>query len=75
MSTTKTPIIHVLYALVCAVAVLGSETNMLPFVPDAWKHYVAGAGVAALWLKGHWNYFVNPDGTPAAAPYSPAVQQ
>lgn len=75
MIVTKTQVLNLAYAIICAVAVLGSETSTVPFLPDAWKHYIAAAAVLALWLKGHWNLFINPDGTPAAAPYSKAGQQ
>ncbi len=66
---TRTQILNVLYAVVCAVAALGAETDTIPFLPDAWKHYVTVAAVVALWLKSHWNLFINPNGTPAAQPY------
>ena len=72
---TKTQILNVLYAIVCAVAVLGAETDTIPFMPDAWKHYVAAAAVIAMWLKSHWNLFINPNGTPAAEPYTPERKQ
>ncbi len=65
---TRTQITTFLYALVCAIAALGAETGTLP-VPESWKHYIAAAAVVAVWLKSHWNLFVNPDGTPASKPY------
>jgi len=72
---TKTQILNMLYAIVCAVAALGAETDSIPFVPDSWKHNVTAAAVAALWLKSHWNLFINPNGTPAAEPYTPERKQ
>ena len=50
---TKTQLLNAVYAIVCAVAALGAETDMIPFLPDAWKHYVAAAAVIAMWLKSH----------------------
>lgn len=66
----RTQLLNVLYAIVCGVAALGAETDSIPFVPDRWKHYVAAASMAALWLKSHWNFSVNPNGTPASQPYA-----
>ena len=66
---SKTQIINTVYGLICLVAALGAELGEIPFLPPRAKHYVAGASVVALWLKGHWNLFINPDGSPAAASY------
>ncbi len=74
LKITKTQIVNVAYAVVCGVAALGAETDSIPLLPDKWKHYVAAAGIAALWLKSHWNFSVNPNGTPASQPYSASVE-
>jgi len=70
---TKTQILNLIYGIVCALAALGSETGTLP-LPDAWKHKITMAALAALWLKGHWNYFTNPDGTSARVAYDAPLQ-
>ncbi len=74
LKITKTQIVNVAYAIVCGVAALGAETDSIPLLPDKWKHYVAAAGIAALWLKSHWNFSVNPNGTPASQPYTAPVE-
>jgi len=28
-----------------------------------------------MWLKSHWNLFINPNGTPATEPYTPEGKQ
>ncbi len=74
LKITKTQIVNAAYAVVCGVAALGAETDSIPLLPDRWKHYVAAAGIAALWLKSHWNFSVNPNGTPASQPYTVTVE-
>ncbi len=73
LDLTKTQVMNAAYAIVCGVAALGAETDSIPFVPDKWKHYVAAASMVALWLKSHWNFSVNPNGTPASQPYAGTV--
>ena len=70
MKITKTQLLNAAYAVVCGVAALGAETDSIPLLPDRWKHYVAMASMAAMWLKSHWNFSVNPNGTPASQPYA-----
>jgi hypothetical protein len=75
----KTQLLNGVFGIVCAVASLSAETDMMPLLPDKWKHYVSGAAVVALWIKGHWNYWTNPNGTPATTAYvaqkpNPAVK-
>jgi len=72
---TKTQVFNFIYAIVCAVAALGAETDTIPFLPEAWRHYVTAAAVVAMWLKSHWNLFINPNGTPATEPYTPERKQ
>lgn len=68
-----TKILNILYYVVCAVALLGSELlsdgTLSQFIPKGWEHIIAVAAAAAMWLKSHWNLFTNPDGTPATTPY------
>lgn len=64
-----TQVLNIVYAVICAVAALGAETDTIPLLPDKYKHYVAGAALLAMWLKSHWNFWVNPDGTPASVSY------
>jgi hypothetical protein len=67
---TGTQIRNLAYYVVCAVA--GLATVTLPAViPAKWQPYILGAISAAVWLKAHWNYQVNPDGTDARASYEP----
>jgi hypothetical protein len=73
LKITKTQLVNAAYAVVCGVAALGAETDSIPCVPEKWKHHVAAASIVALWLKSHWNFSVNPNGTPASQPYAGAV--
>jgi len=57
----KTQILNFLYALTCAVVALGAEVNTLP-MPASWRHTTVVAAIWALWLKSHWNFFVDPSG-------------
>jgi len=55
----KTKWINSVYNIVCIIASLGAETKLLP-IPEAYKHYVSAIAMLAMWLKSHWNLFVDP---------------
>lgn len=63
---------HVYYAL-CLIAALWAALppSAMDLLPPNWKPYVAAAAGAAVWIKGHWNLFINPNGTPASEAWSP----
>lgn len=70
-------LLNILYYLICLVASLGAELasdgTLASFIPPKWAHLISVAAVGAGWLKSHWNYFKNPDGTPATQPYAPGL--
>lgn len=59
-----TKFLNHLYYAVCLLVAMLSELP-LDVLPENWKHKIAVVAVMAAWVKGHWNLFVNPNGTPA----------
>jgi len=66
---TKTKLLNILWFLTCGVAAIG--VGATDYVSPKWKPVVLGMIAAATWLKAHWNYSTNPDGTPATTAYRP----
>jgi hypothetical protein len=60
---------NLFFGLVALLAALPRE--VLDVLPAAWKPGLVAASVIALYIKSHWNLWVNPDGTPAQTPYMP----
>lgn len=66
---TLTQLKNVAFGIVSLVVAVTSETGFMNLVPDRYKHYIAAAAFIAMWIKGHWNLFINPNGTPAQVAY------
>lgn len=73
---TKATISNIIFAIICAVVALSQETGFLQVLPDSWKHYVTLVAFGAMWLKSHWNYFVDSQGNviPPPPTQPPPVQ-
>lgn len=69
----NTKLFNHIYYLICSLAVLISTIpqEFLDVLPPKYKHIVGIVAALLMWIKSHWNLFVNPDGTPAAASYQP----
>jgi hypothetical protein len=39
--------------------------DVVAILPPKWRPYIGGAVLLAVWVKGHRNLLINPDGTPA----------
>jgi hypothetical protein len=59
------------YSLVCVLCAIFAALppTVIDVLPTQVKPYIVGIAGAALWLKSHWNLFVNPDGTPVSVAY------
>lgn len=73
---TTTQLLNHAYNVICVLLAVYAALPIgaLEVIPPAWKPYVVGTAGALLWIKSHWNLFVNPDGTDAKAPYIPAAK-
>lgn len=72
---TRTRILSHVYYFLCLVVVLGAAIppqilNAFP-LPASWRPWVAGIVMLAAWSKGHWNLFINPDGSSCYTEYVP----
>ena len=61
---TTTQILNNLYSLVCVLCAVWAEMPpaALDVLPAPWKHYVTVGAMAAMWIKGHYNLFISPNG-------------
>ncbi len=61
---TTTQILNNLYSLVCVLCAVWAEMPpaALDVLPAPWKHYVTVGAMAAMWIKGHYNLFITPNG-------------
>ncbi len=61
---TSTQILNQLYNLLCVLCAVWAEMPpaALDVLPAPWKHYVTVGAMAAMWIKGHRNLFITPDG-------------
>jgi len=64
-----TKLLNVVYFAVCGICAVG--VTAVDAVPAKWKPYLLAVIAAAAWLKAHWNFSTNPDGTPATTAYRP----
>lgn len=65
---TRATVNNIAFAIVCAVVALSQETEFVSVIPAKYKHYVTLVAFFAVWLKSHWNYFVDPQGNPVPPP-------
>lgn len=72
---TLTQLINLIYNIVCFLAAVGSEvaadSSLQAVIPAKYLHIIAMVSIVAAIIKGHWNLWINPDGTKAVAPYQP----
>lgn len=45
--------------------------QILPMVPDKWRHWITIGIAVLMYAKSHRNLFQNPDGSPAQVGYQP----
>jgi protein-S-isoprenylcysteine O-methyltransferase Ste14 len=69
--SVMTKVLNVAYFVVCGICAIG--VGATDYVSPKWKPVVLGVIAAAGWLKAHWNFKTNPDGTPATTAYQPPV--
>lgn len=65
---TTTQIVNHIYYFVCLLAAVLSALP-IDLIPAELKPYIVTVSAVLMWIKSHWNLIVNPDGTPAEAPY------
>ena len=68
---TRTQLLNNLYNVVCILCGIFAALppTVVDVLPTQVKPYIVGIAGVALWLKSHWNLFVNPDGTSATTAY------
>lgn len=71
MNLDRAVIKNHLVGICCLLVAAASEMppEIMAVLPPHWRHRVTIVALVILWLKSHWNLFINPDSTPAAVGY------
>ena len=64
---------HVFYAVFGILTLLSTPLppEVLDVLPTKWKSAIGVISVLAMYIRGHMNLFINPDGTPAQSTWTP----
>ena len=70
-NVTWTQVKNGIYYVVCLIAVLRTQipASAWGILPHSWANYITGLVMVAAWVKSHWNYFIQPDGTSCRVAY------